>query len=135
MYQIIKNVIERGSYDLTAILQKVNTLWVNGNITDEQYDELLGLARSGAQPKDSVDIIARLNDLESRVRALESNTQIETPTEYTPNADGTVNGVTSLYPNTTLMTDTEGVIIDCEYNRDINKAFAALEAAIATNNS
>lgn len=55
--------------------------------------------------------------------------------EYTPNADGTVNGVTSLYPNTTLMTDTEGVLIDCEYNRDINKAFAALEAAIATNNS
>ena len=37
------------------------------------------------------------------------------PTEYTPNADGTVNGITSLYPNTTLMTDTDGVIIDCEY--------------------
>ena len=56
-------------------------------------------------------------------------------TYYTPNADGTVNGVTSLYPNTTLTTDTDGVIIECEYNRDINKAFAALEAAIATNNS
>ena len=55
--------------------------------------------------------------------------------EYTPNADGTVNGITSLYPSTTLTTDTDGVIIDCEYNRDINKAFAALEAAIATNNS
>ena len=54
---------------------------------------------------------------------------------YTANADGTVNGVTSLYPTTTLMTDTDGVIIDCEYNRDINKAYAALEAAIATNNS
>ena len=50
--------------------------------------------------------------------------------EYTPIADGTVNGVTSLYPNTTLMTDTEGVIIDCEYNRDINKAFAELHQAI-----
>ena len=36
-------------------------------------------------------------------------------TDYTPNADGTVNGITSLYPNTTLMTDTEGVIINCEY--------------------
>lgn len=58
-----------------------------------------------------------------------------TPTEYTPTADGIVEGVLSLYPNTTLMTDTEGVIIDCECNRDINKAFAALEAAIATNNS
>lgn len=52
------------------------------------------------------------------------------PTEYTPTADGTVNGVTSLYPNTTLMTDTDGVIIDCEYNRDINKAFAELQQAI-----
>lgn len=58
-----------------------------------------------------------------------------TPTEYIPAADGTVNGVTSLYPNTTLTTDMDGVLIDCEYNRDINKAFAALEAAIATNNS
>ena len=57
------------------------------------------------------------------------------PTEFTPTADGTVNGVTSLYPNTTLTTGTDGVIINCEYNRDINKAFAALEAAIATNNS
>ena len=38
-----------------------------------------------------------------------------TPTEYTPTADGTVNGVTSLYPNTILITDTDGVIIDCEY--------------------
>lgn len=55
--------------------------------------------------------------------------------DYTPTTDGTVEGVTSLYPNTTLTTDTNGVLIDCEYNRDINKAFAALEAAIATNNS
>ena len=84
MYQIIKNVIERGGYDLTVILQKIKTLWVNGNITDEQYNELLGLARSGAQTKDSIDIIARLNDLESRVRVLESNTQTETPTEEYP---------------------------------------------------
>ena len=44
-----------------------------------------------------------------------------TPTEYTPTADGAVNGVTSLYPSTTLTTDTNGVMIDCEYNRDINK--------------
>ena len=54
-----------------------------------------------------------------------------TPTEYIPTADGNVNGVTSLCPNTTLTTDTEGVIINCKYNRDINKAFAALEAALA----
>lgn len=50
--------------------------------------------------------------------------------EYTPTSDGIVESVTSLYPNTTLMTDTGGVIIDCEYNRDINKAFAELQQAI-----
>ena len=53
-----------------------------------------------------------------------------TTIDYAPNADGTVNGVTSLYPNTSLMTDTNGVLIDCEYNRDINKAFAELQQAI-----
>ena len=52
------------------------------------------------------------------------------PTEYTVNEDGTVDGVTALYPTTTLMTDTAGAIIECEYNRDINKAFAELQQAI-----
>jgi len=52
------------------------------------------------------------------------------PITYTPNADGTVDGVTSLYPNTTLMADTEGVLIECEYNKDINKSFAELQQAI-----
>lgn len=82
----------------------------------------------------SVDTICNNVQIELGTTSTEYEPYI-TPTEYTPNADGTVEGVTSLYPNTTLMTDTGGVIIDCEYNRDINKAFAALEAAIATNNS
>ena len=54
-----------------------------------------------------------------------------TPTEYIPTADGTVNGVTSLYPNTTLMTDTDGVIIDCEYYKDIDKTFNELTTSVA----
>ena len=40
----------------------------------------------------------------------------------TPNADGTVEGITSLSPTMTLLTDTEDVVIHCEYNRDTNKA-------------
>lgn len=50
---------------------------------------------------------------------------------FTPTADGTVNGVTSLYPNTTLMTDTDGVIIDCEYYKDIDKTFNELTTSVA----
>lgn len=52
------------------------------------------------------------------------------PTEYTPDADGVVSGVTSLYPSTTLMTDTDGALIGVTYNRDINKAFEELKNAI-----
>lgn len=56
--------------------------------------------------------------------------------EYEPykceNYNGTVESVPSLYPTTTLLTDTEGVIITAEYNRDINKAFAEIYQAIAT---
>lgn len=55
------------------------------------------------------------------------------PETYTPNEDGTVEGVTSLYPVTTLMTDTAGVTITAEYNCDtkkyIDKKLAQLVAA------
>ena len=45
------------------------------------------------------------------------------PIEYAISADGTVEGVNSLYPTTTLVPDTNGVLVEAEYNRDINKAF------------
>lgn len=53
-----------------------------------------------------------------------------TPIEYPVNADGSVDGVKSIYPSTTLMTDTSGAVIDVKYNRDINKAFEELCNAI-----
>lgn len=64
-----------------------------------------------------------------------------TATEYEPcsvqtataNFDGTVEGLTSIAPNMTLLTDTVGATINLEYNRDINIAFAKLEQAILNN--
>lgn len=72
MYQIIKNVIERGDYNLSAILTKINTLWANDSLSDEQYDELLGLAMDNVDAKYSIDVISKLDDLEARIRALEN---------------------------------------------------------------
>ncbi len=40
------------------------------------------------------------------------------PQIFKANADGTVEGITSLYPHTTLLTDTYGVIIETEYLTD-----------------
>lgn len=52
------------------------------------------------------------------------------PITYEVGENGSVTGVKSIYPATTLTTDTEGVLIEVEYNRDINQAFAELKAAI-----
>ena len=47
------------------------------------------------------------------------------PVEYTQNEN-----IKSIYPCTTLTTDTTGALIECEYNRDINKAFAEIVEAV-----
>lgn len=49
---------------------------------------------------------------------------------YSVNADSTVDGVRSIYPSMTFIPDTEGTTVEVEYNRDINKAFAELSAAV-----
>lgn len=40
-------------------------------------------------------------------------------TTYTPNADGTVDGVTSISPIMDIFTDTEGVVINADYYQDV----------------
>ena len=52
------------------------------------------------------------------------------PTECSVSADGTVDGVITQSPNTLLYTDTAGVTLDVEYNRDVNKAYADQQARI-----
>ena len=52
------------------------------------------------------------------------------PEVYPVEADGTVKGVTSLYPTTTLYTDKPGALIMVEYNRDTTKVIEQLTNAI-----
>lgn len=49
---------------------------------------------------------------------------------YKPDADGIVRGVESVYPTTTLSTDTTGALITVEYNKDTNKVIQSLVNAI-----
>lgn len=71
MYSIIKKVIDRGTFDLSEITAKVDTLWAEGRLTDGQREELTTAARAGARTQNSVDVLAKLEELEQRVRALE----------------------------------------------------------------
>ena len=53
MYDIIKNVITSGSYELTDILKKIDTIWLQGALTEAQRTELIELARANADPENS----------------------------------------------------------------------------------
>ena len=50
-------------------------------------------------------------------------------TKYVPLSDGTITGIESVYPTTTLLANKDNVIIDVEYNKDLNKSlnFAPLD--------
>lgn len=79
MYDIIKSVINSGRYDLSDMLKKIDTIWLQGNITDEQKDELVGFARDKAIPENSYeplqqqidDLATLVADINTRLKTLE----------------------------------------------------------------
>lgn len=71
MYTITKSVIESKNYELSDMLKKLDTLWVQGSITDAEREELIALARENAEVQQSIDILAKLEELDKRVKALE----------------------------------------------------------------
>ena len=81
MYEIVKNVINSKTYELTDILTKIDTLWMQGNLTEEQRTELTALARQNADPaasyaplQEQIDALAdRLDALTARVSTLEQS--------------------------------------------------------------
>ena len=72
MKTIFEEVINRGTFDLKGLLKKIDTFNVEGKLTDEDRDELYVKAREAADVANSVDIIAKLTELEQRVLALEN---------------------------------------------------------------
>ena len=60
-----------GTFDLTDMLGKINTHHIAGNLTDADREELIRKAREKADPFGGVDILAKLNDHETRIKALE----------------------------------------------------------------
>ena len=72
MYDVIKDVINTRRYVLADMLHKIDTLWAQGDFDDEQRTELIALAQGNADMTQEVNVLARLEELEQRVRALEA---------------------------------------------------------------
>ena len=72
MYDVIRDVINTQRYVLADMLHKIDTLWAQGDLDDGQRTELIALARDKADMAQEVNVLARLEELEQRVRALET---------------------------------------------------------------
>lgn len=88
MYSVVENVLKNGGYNLNDIIRKIDVLWVKGSLTDEEKNGLLDIARGGAKTENSFDILAKLNDLENRIRSLESGNVPEDDEEYPEYKEG-----------------------------------------------
>ena len=83
MYEIVKNVINSKRYALDDMLKKIDTLWVQGDITEEQKKELVALAQTNADPENSnaplqkqIEAIAKQqNELKDTVTTLSATVQ------------------------------------------------------------
>ena len=82
MYDVIKDVINTRRYVLADMLHKIDTLWAQGDIDDDQRTELIALAQSNANAAQEVNVLAKLKELEQRVRALEESGGAEPGEEY-----------------------------------------------------
>lgn len=80
MHDTIKDVINSGRYELNDMLHKIDTLWVQGDLDDDQRDELVELARENATPEQTYAPIqeqidqafAQISALDTRIKALEA---------------------------------------------------------------
>lgn len=54
----------------------------------------------------------------------------QSPTTHTPESDGSVSDMTSLSPSMTILTDSDGAIVECEYIRDTNKVIDKIITAL-----
>lgn len=88
MFNIMKDVINNGNFELSKILSKIDKQWAEDKLTDEERAELIGAAQGKANVKNSIDVYDLLIKLDSRVKVLEDKvakyeTNEDTETEDT----------------------------------------------------
>lgn len=81
MYGVVKRVIESKKFELSDMLNKIDTLWVQGNLDDNSRAELISLARGNALAGNSVDVLAKLEEIDRRLKAVEDAISTKDSTE------------------------------------------------------
>lgn len=71
MYRIFESAMAN-PFDLSAMLERINTHHILGNLTGDERDRLESLARSKADPAGGLNVMAKLQELDARIAALEN---------------------------------------------------------------
>lgn len=71
MFNVFKNVIENRNFELKGIIKKIDTLWAQSSITDDERAELISLAQSKANIQQSIDVTQKLEELDKRMKVVE----------------------------------------------------------------
>ncbi|MBQ3549824.1 MAG: hypothetical protein IJA41_02495 [Clostridia bacterium] len=115
-------------YYVFTLKNGVQTGWYNGTFTLNEGDTIQYLqVRSARNYTGAFDDVINVQ-IEVGSVATDYEPYRE-PVTYTPNSDGEIS-IASVYPSMTLIPDNKDVTLSVEYNRDINKAFAELQAAL-----
>lgn len=100
------SVIEKGDYDLSSTLNKIDKYHIEGKLTDDERDELYTLARK--TPKAQYDYNIEIEKIWEAIRAIQDKYKIEddtnTPEEFkqpTGAHDAYMKGTTVVYNSKT----------------------------------
>lgn len=75
IYECLHDVINRGDYNVSDMEHKIDLMFIEGKLTEEQKEELYQLASDNAKDSMQIDFVEKLKELEDRIFALEHPTE------------------------------------------------------------
>ena len=75
IYELFKTtIIPSGDYEVSDMEHRIDVLFAEGKLTEDERTELYSLASEKAKDSAQIDIVSKLKDLEDRIFALENPT-------------------------------------------------------------
>ena len=105
-FELYKEVISTGSYVVSDIEERIETVYAAGKITAAERAELLTMAAENAKDAAQIDVVAKLAELEGRIAKLEAKGVVVWTAGH-----ATAKGETVLYD-----VDKDGKLDYCRYD-------------------
>lgn len=91
MYEIIKNIIENGTFRVSDLTNKIDTLWAESKLSDEERNQLVQMMTDYLNPASEAPELKEMHErLETRVNVLEAEAQALKGEEPGGGEEGTV---------------------------------------------